>query len=134
MDIILKRAYYPKGVNGDLLINGELVCHTIELPWLNNEKQISCIPEGKYHVSKRFTNRFGWHLLVHNVEGRSGILVHAANNALKEIKGCIAPVTTLTGEGTGTYARAALKRLMAIVSPVLAKDEEVYLIISKTQL
>ena len=132
MDIILKRVYHPRGVNGDLLINGELVCHTIELPWLNNEKQISCIPEGKYRVSKRFTGRFGWHLLVHDVEGRSGILIHAANNALREIKGCIAPVTTLTGKGTGTYARVALKKLIAIVSPVLAKNEAVYLIIPKT--
>jgi hypothetical protein len=41
------------------------------------------------------------------VQGRSGILFHAANDALKELRGCIAPVTEHTGEGKGNWSRNA---------------------------
>jgi hypothetical protein len=46
MELDLLRTYYPKGTNGSLLVNGVGLCHTIELPWKNNEQGVSCIPEG----------------------------------------------------------------------------------------
>ena len=33
MKLELFRTYYPEGTNGDLLLNGDKVCSTIELPW-----------------------------------------------------------------------------------------------------
>lgn len=33
----------PNGTNGELLYNGKRISFTIELPWLNNKPQISCI-------------------------------------------------------------------------------------------
>ena len=98
----LIRTYYPQGTNGDLLLNGDKICSTIELPWKENKTQVSCIPEGKYELKKRCSQRFGNHFILMNVPRRSFILLHAANDALKEIKGCIAPVSFLTGEGKGT--------------------------------
>jgi hypothetical protein len=62
-----------------------------------------------------------------NVPGRSYILLHAANDALKEIKGCIASVTILTGEGEGTQARSALAKVVSIVYPAFVKGEKVVL-------
>jgi hypothetical protein len=64
-----------------------------------------------------------------NVPNRSYILLHAANDALKEIKGCIAPVSLLTGEGKGILARLALSKVVAIVYPVLEKGKQVFLTI-----
>jgi hypothetical protein len=93
MELELKRAYFPKGTNGGIFFNDKFICFTIELPWKDNLRNISCIPEGRYRLGKRFTPNRGWHLLVNEVPGRSGILFHAANNALKELRGCIAPVT-----------------------------------------
>jgi len=129
MELKLNREYFPKGTNGELLLNGDKVCSTIELPWKNNEHQVSCIPEGRYELKKRYTPRFGKHLILLNVPNRSYILLHAANDALKEIKGCIASVTTLTGEGKGTQARLALAKLVSIVYPFFDKGEKVFLTI-----
>jgi hypothetical protein len=64
-----------------------------------------------------------------NVPGRSYILLHAANDALKEIKGCIAPVSLLTGEGEGLLARLALAKIVRAVYPELEKGNKVFLTI-----
>lgn len=63
-------------------------CDTLELPWLNNQKNISCIPVGKYKVVKRYSKKYGNHLHVTDVENRTWILIHAGNY-LDEILGCI---------------------------------------------
>lgn len=129
MELHLVRSYHPDGTNGELLLNGKRICFTIELPWKNNQRRVSCIPEGRYSLRKRYTARFGWHLWVENVPGRDGILIHAANDALKEIKGCIAPVTELVANGKGIMSRLALKKLMSLVTPALAKQQPLLLIV-----
>ena len=50
MVIHLTRTYFPDGTNGKLKCDGEFICYTIELPWKNNEKRVSCIPVGKYFI------------------------------------------------------------------------------------
>ena len=129
MKLELTRKYFPKGTNGDLLLDGERLCSTIELPWKENKPQVSCIPEGRYELRKRYTPGFGRHFMLMNVPGRSFILLHAANDALKEIKGCIAPVSLLTGEGKGGQARVALAKIVSIVYPELEKGNKVFLTI-----
>lgn len=129
MKLELIRTYHPDGVNGELLIDGTKVCNTIELPWKENQSRISCIPEGTYQLTKRYSLRFGWHLLVNNVYGRNYILIHAFNDAVKESKGCIAPVFVLTGNGKGIRSRVALKLLLSIVYPELEKRNNIFITI-----
>lgn len=129
MKLELIRTYYPEGTNGQLLLNGEMVCSTIELPWKNNASQISCIPEGTYALRKRYSQRFGWHLELMNVPGRQLILIHPANDALKELRGCIAPVSFLSGHGKGVQSRKAFQKLKEKVFPALEKKETVHLTI-----
>ena len=105
----------------------ELESATLELPWLQNKSRVSCIPEGKYALMKRYSQRFGWHLQVMNVNNRALILIHPANDAMKELKGCIAPVSILKSEGKGLRSRIALNKVKAIVFPVLEKDQLFYL-------
>lgn len=112
MEILLVRTYNPYGTNGDLFVNNRLLCHTIERPWQNNTPQESCIPEGRYPLSQRTNLHFQHHLLVSGVPGRSDILIHPANDALSELKGCIAPVSKLTGAGRGSESRKALNALL----------------------
>jgi len=131
MELILHRTYHAKGTNGTLYLNGKKICHTIELPWLNNEPRVSCIPEGTYALLKRETTERGDHLLVADVPGRSLILIHAANNALKELMGCIAPVTLLTGAGLGDQSKAALLSLEVLVFEALDRNEDVTLTITQ---
>ncbi|MDQ7917985.1 DUF5675 family protein [Mesonia sp. MT50] len=130
MDLILKRKYSKEGTNGTLFVFQKEIGHTIELPWKENQRSVSCIPEGKYLLRKRYSVRFKWHLELMFVENRSFILIHPANTALKELRGCIAPVTSLTGEGKGIGSRRALQKLKALVFPVFGKGEKVYLTIT----
>jgi len=124
----LIRMYYTSGTNGDLLLNGDKLCSTIELPWKENTSQVSCIPEGKYELKKRYTRRLGKHLILMNVPNRSLILMHAANDALKELKGCIAPVSFFTGEGKDS-SKAAPAKLVNRIYPELERTEQIFLTI-----
>ena len=114
MELVLKRSYFEKGTNGALFVNGQFLCFTIELPWRENQRNISCIPEGTYEIVARHSKRFQNHLHVQDVKGRSLILIHPANNALKELRGCIAPVSQLTDIGKGWKSREALNKLLTL--------------------
>ena len=79
---------------GVLLIDGQPELVTLELPWLENKRKISCIPTGSYKTRKTM-NRFmsGGALIpvtfeVLNVPDRSGILFHIGNTT-KDTEGCI---------------------------------------------
>ena len=125
MAFVLNRTYFPEGTQGVLEWNGTIVCYTIELPWLGNQKRISCIPEGEYVLQKRYSPKFQWHLHLKNVPGRDLILIHPANDAKMELLGCIAPVTQHTGIGKGSSSRKAIEKLKALVYKVMASNEEV---------
>ena len=132
MVLVLTRTYFPEGTNGKLECEGKLICNTIELPWRNNERRVSCIPEGEYFIEKRYSLKFKWHLHVLDVENRSLILFHPANNALKVLNGCIAPVTKLSGPGLGLFSRKAFTKLKDQVYKALERKESVLLIVQST--
>ena len=129
MVLLLTRTYFPDGTNGKLECDGKLICNTIELPWKMNETKVSCIPEGKYFIRKRYSRKFQWHLEVIDVKDRSFILFHPANNALKELNGCIAPVTKLSVPGLGLMSRKAFIKLKDLVYRALDSKEKILLII-----
>jgi len=62
--------------------------HSMELPWKNNTKRISCIPTGNYKAVIHYSPKFGKCLWIKDVEGRSEILIHAAN-FYYDLLGCI---------------------------------------------
>lgn len=64
-------------------------CFTLELPWKDNQRNISCIPDGRYPIIPRFSPRFQRHLHLLNVPGRDLILIHEAN-FVQQLRGCIA--------------------------------------------
>ena len=127
MEFQLYRTYFQTGTNGELWCDGQLVCHTIELPWYNNHRTISCIPEGTYLLKKRYVEKYQWHLWLTKVPNRQWILIHPANNALKQLRGCIAPVTKIECPGIGSFSREAVKKLNDLIFPAIDKGEEVYL-------
>lgn len=70
--------------------------YTAELPWRNNERDISCIPEGIYTATPYASARFGLCYQVGEVPDRSAILVHVGNWAgdvskdyRSDVEGCI---------------------------------------------
>jgi|TARA_R100001530_G_scaffold120016_1_gene87255 hypothetical protein len=63
--------------------------YTIENPWLNNQPNISCIPEGDYTMIRVDSPKYGANMWeISNVEDRTHILIHVANFA-KDVRGCI---------------------------------------------
>ena len=90
--LLIRDDFSDKSTLGKLYLNGEMFCQTLELPYLDNQRSISCIPEGSYKVRTRLpresATRDYVHLLVQDVEGRSYILVHIGNFP-KDTKGCI---------------------------------------------
>ncbi len=90
--LIIRDTFSDKSTIGKLFINGELFCDTLENPYINNERSISCIPAGQYKVRLRLAResatRDYLHLLVQDVPDRSYILFHRGNTA-KDTRGCI---------------------------------------------
>jgi len=90
----LFRTYGKHDTLGTLAVyddsQGIFSCKTLELPWKDNARNISCIPEGTYTVVKRNTAKRGDHWHVLNVPGRTWILFHPANY-VTQILGCIIP-------------------------------------------
>ena len=100
--------------NDDCVQTDELICHTIERPWLNNKPNISCIPAGIYTISPVDSPKFGLTYEVKDVIGRTHILFHKANIA-SELEGCIAPCTDfgiMQGEWAGLNSGNAYVPLM----------------------
>lgn len=129
MDLTLYRAYFEEGTNGTLFLSDSFLCHTIELPWKNNKRSVSCIPEGEYQIEPRFSKRFQHHLILKTVKDRSYILFHPANDALKDLEGCIAPVTYLSGIGKGIYSKDAMQKLLSLVYQAKDRKETILLTI-----
>lgn len=131
MELLLQRGESgPTGTNGVITSGSLRLCYTIERPWLNNTRRMSCVPPGRYQLTRRTSKKFGQHLLLNNVPGRDLILIHAANVAMRDLLGCIGPVTKITGIGEGVESRAACKSLFAYVFARLDAGQEVWLTIS----
>jgi hypothetical protein len=109
--IELVRTYDVDVTQGRIYFNDVEICQSIELPWLHNVQGMSCIPEGEYRLLHRHTEKFGHHLIVDHVPDRKGILLHPANHAQKELRGCIAPVMEIRGH-YGMHSRMALNVLL----------------------
>jgi hypothetical protein len=90
--LLIRDTFSDKSTLGELFINGERFCDTLENPWINNKKNVSCIPRGEYKVRLRLAResatRDYLHLLVQDVENRSYILFHRGNYP-KDTSGCI---------------------------------------------
>lgn len=94
--LLTRHAATPWGTFGALLIPGHAPFVTLEPPWRNNARNVSCIRPGRYPLKllpsstlDRITkSKFskGWY--VQNVPDRSGILFHPGNFE-NDTQGCI---------------------------------------------
>lgn len=127
MKALLIRSYYRYYTKGILLcIENDLIiyhCYTIELPDLDNECKISCIPERKYKVDKITSPKFGMCFYLNDVPGRTGILIHKGNYASgKQVDtlGCILPGLLYSDINNDSFtdiagSTDALKKLLSIL-------------------
>lgn len=107
--VVLKRFSQVDATYGVLLHEGQPIGFTLELPWKHNRVNVSSIPEGCYDVTKYYSHKHGHCFFVHDVFGRSSILIHAGNS-LKDTEGCIL-VGKSYKNGVLLNSRAALQDL-----------------------
>ena len=91
-------------------------CCTLELPWNENKRNISCIPTGEYKVKIRESEKYGLHYQVENVMMRDYILIHPANY-YKQLRGCIAVGKAFydinkDGHKDITYSRKTMSKML----------------------
>jgi hypothetical protein len=96
--LIIRDTFTEVSTIGNLFLDGEWLCDTLELPYIDNQRSISCIPAGHYKVrlrtARESATRDYLHLLVEDVPNRDYILFHIGNSA-KDTRGCV-----LVGIGT----------------------------------
>ena len=102
-ELILHRESRSSKIKGTVGHLAALGIFTLELPWLENKKAISCIPTGDYLMvwgwSPRFKKNF-WRI---GVAGRTGILIHKGN-FLRDTSGCIlVGLEVVTNTATNEY-------------------------------
>lgn len=81
-------------IEGEMVVldpNGQILfqCYTLELPWINNLRKQSSIPEGRYRITPRTSAKYKKHIHLLDVPDRSLILIHNANY-VHQLEGCIA--------------------------------------------
>ena len=90
--LLIRDTFSEISTIGELFLDGERMCDTLELPWKDNQKNISCIPEGEYKVRLRLAResatRDYLHLLVQDVPNRKWVLIHRGNYP-SQTQGCI---------------------------------------------
>ena len=107
--LILRDTFSDESIIGELFLNGERFCNTLELPFRDNQRSVSCIPTGEYKVRLRLpresATRDYVHLLVQDVPNRDFILIHKGNKS-SHSKGCVLVGMTSKQDFVGNSALA----------------------------
>jgi len=103
IQIIREKHELPDATLGIMYRDGEAICATLELPWLSNQRKISCIPKGIYKTGRFKSPRNGEVFQLRDVPNRTAIQIHSGN-IVDDIEGCI-----LVGRTHGTlYGKRAV--------------------------
>jgi len=94
---LIRTVTSDQGTEGFLTqLENNFFCRTLELPWRDNKRSVSCIPAGKYVVKIRQSPKYGKIYWVTKVPDRSWILIHSGNWAgdtgkgfKTHVQGCI---------------------------------------------
>src|SRR5690242_5877714 len=91
---VLTLRRFPENEDGTFGVifdeSGKPILTTVELPWKNNQEDISCIPPGEYSPYRNpATDHIPYEHFVIPVQGRSGVAIHKGNT-INDVKGCIA--------------------------------------------
>lgn len=88
---ILRRIVHNlAGTWGTMIYNRQPFCVTLELPWKNNARNVSCIPSGTYTAFRRLSGIRGRGVVfqLKGVPNRTAIQIHKGNFT-SDILGCI---------------------------------------------
>lgn len=103
---------------------------SLERGWRDNERRVSCIPQGMYEMEYEYSNRFKKSLWeIKNVPGRSECKFHSANYWY-ELNGCISLGVSPTDLNNDGYRDVtSSKKTIKTFERILNKFDKVVLII-----
>ena len=133
MELTLQRIAKDKSYTlGELSIDGEKFCHTLEPTWRKPEARKvpgkTAIPEGRYPVVITLSPKFKqWLPLLLHVPNFTGIRIHAGNTA-KDTAGCIL-VGENTSKGVLSDSRLWVERLKRRIVDAKERGEGVFILI-----
>lgn len=118
MNVVVRRDLFTSvSTQGELLIEGDHFCYTLEPPVRHDEIKPRAIPEGTYPLTVRWSAEFGKHVPhVENVPGFTAIEQHVGNFP-RDTKGC-----TLVGITRGpepNYIGSSLKAFHSLMATYL---------------
>ena len=117
MILKIKRNYFDDCTIGTIEV-GKFRAFTLELPWLNNQRNISCIPAGLYECTKHFSSKNGECIAVHDVLMRDYIQIHFGNR-LEDTQGCVlvgdSQLFQENGEPMVTNSRKTMAKLLKLL-------------------
>lgn len=130
MELLIRGIVFTeKSIIGNLFVNKEYECFTLELPWRDNQENISRIPEGRYKVVLEMSDHFKMILPeLKGVPNRKEIKIHIANFP-EELKGCIAVGRTAGTDCIGR-SKIAFEALFVKIAGAMDGGEEVWITIS----
>jgi hypothetical protein len=100
---------------GAMFDGEERVVETLELPWRDNKRGISCVPEGTYECKLAFSPSRKYDVYwLQDVPGRQDVQIHIGNFP-KDIRGCIL-LGTARGKNSVNSSKAAFNKFMARMS------------------
>lgn len=120
---VLRTIDNGKQTNGVLYVEKDnkilFECYTLELPWKDNKRRVSCIPGGTYNAVKHKSPKFGNSVWIKDVPNRSEILIHPANY-VRQLLGCIAvgkDLKDVDGDGLEdtTASRDTMNELLGLL-------------------
>ena len=116
-DIVLSRFVNTPYITLGKMYVGVEEFYTVERPDLDNQRNVSCIPEGFYVMRRHNSPKFGDRMWEIVVPDRSYILIHAANEP-HEVEGCIGLGMTVHDNLMGVGAsRLAVKTFYDYTAP-----------------
>ena len=84
---------------GLLIVDGQEVGRTLELPWHGNANDVSRVPAGVYAAFIRQDGSRGWRIELRDVPERGNVQLHVGNYS-HQTKGCVLLGRSLANEGT----------------------------------
>lgn len=117
-EILIDSKKYGDCTIGRLYI-GDFQCFTLELPWLLNQRGISCVKDDVYFSKKYDSQKHGEVILLEDKHNRTFIEIHSGNYT-SQIQGCI-----LVGDSIGFLnddgvpdvfnSKKTLKKILALL-------------------
>ena len=99
---------------GAMYLGDTRICETLELPWKDNQRGISCIPEGVYECKLAPSPSRGYSVYwLQDVPGRHDVQIHIGNFT-RDIRGCIL-LGMKRAENAVLESRVAFNKFMAIM-------------------